>query len=397
MVKDKIDDLIDVIGEKYAEVENTFVIRNNQQLFKYLENPASWKKRQLSTRNAFKKELVRNAKEQIKELNEKSEKVFLLSYKEVDKDLIKVTENEIVAEDLPSDVKEQIKKIKEFNSKEVIKLANQTFKTYNKSVQIISRISSLDNLYETIKKQIPKGVENGIKVSYKNGSLYSWKSYMEMNIRTTLHQESVNHQISAGSRVNQVFYICNSFGDSAPDHADYQGKIYYNADSDISDEEQEYINQNGILSMQEVINNDPFLTSRPNCRHEFTAIPSEDVLSMSTEKILKDNNLQFGEYKGSNYELLQKQRYNERQIRKWKLQEENDKKIISQTGLKDSANFNKSHNKILYWQKKQRELINENKSVLKRQREREDAKVLIDDLGIKYKYKVVDDKLVKKK
>lgn len=397
MTKDKIDDLIDIIGEKYAEIENTFVIRNNQQLFKYLENPSAWKKRQLSTRLSYKKEIIANARKFLTDLNEKTEKVFLLTYKEIDKDLIKVTENEIVAENLPKSVINQIKKLKEFNSKEVLKLANQSFKTYSKQVQIISRVKSTDDLYDAIKKQVPKGVENGIKVAYKDGKNFSWKSYMEMNVRTTIHQEAVNIQIDAGTRIGQVFYICNSFGDCAPDHANYQGKIYYNADANIGEEEQKYIDQNGIMSMQDVVNNEPFLTSRPNCRHEFSAIPTEDVLKMSSEEILKENGLKFGEYKGSNYEALQKQRYNERQIRKWKLQEENAKKLISQTGVNDVANVNSAHKKVLDWQKRQRELISENADVLKRQRERENAKIIVNDLGVRYKYKLEDGELVKRK
>lgn len=396
MIKDKIDDLVDILGEAYAEIENTFLIRNNQQLLKYLDNPKEWKNKQLENRLKYKKLLVSSAKKQIDLINSKAEKVFLLSYKQIDDESVKITESEIVAENLPSDVKEQIKAIKEFNAKEILKLANQSLSVYQKQVQIINKVSTPETLYEAVKNQMPKGINNGIKVNYVDGKQFSWKAYMEMNLRTTVHQEMTNHQLKVGAKLNQVFYICNSFGDCAHDHADYQGKIYYNADSEIGEKEQEYIDQNNILSMQEVINNEPFLTSRPNCRHEFHAIPTSEVLNMSDDEILEKEDLKFGDYKSANYDKLMEQRKNERQIRKWKLREENAKKIAQSSGLKDVADVKYASQKVKEWQARQRDLISKNKDVLHRQYERENAKIIVNDLGVRYKYKVQDDKLVKR-
>lgn len=396
MIKERIDDLVDILGEEYSRIENTFVIRNNQQLMKYLDNPKSWKEKQLASRGSLKRELIRTARERVKVLNDKAEKVFLLTYKEIDKDTIEITENEIVAKDIPSDALEQIKKIKKFNAEQVIKLANQSLKTYTKTVRIIDSLSTPDDLYDTIKKQIPKGVQNGIKVAYKDGKEYSWKSYMEMNVRTTIHQEATQRQMSVGAKVGQIFYICDSFGDCAPDHADYQGKIYYNEQAPISEEAQKYIDDNNILSMQEVTNGEPFLTSRPNCRHNFHAIPTSQVLTESREEILEKEGFKHGDYKGSNYEALQRQRYNERQIRKWKLVEENAKRIKKETGIDNSAEISKAHRKVVGWQQRQRELVSENKDVLKRQYERENAKVIVNNLGVRYDYKVVNGELEKK-
>ena len=390
MNKERIDDLVDILGEEYARIENTFVIRNQEQLVKYLEDPKKWKAQQLASRTAYKKELIANAKEQLEHLNEKAEKVFLLSYKEVDKDAIEVSETEIVAEDLPTDVKKQISDIKKFNAKEVLRLANQSLKTYTKQVRLIDTLSTPDDLYEVVKRQLPKGIENGIKIAYKDGKQFSWKAYMEMNIRTTVHQEMNQHQTKVGAKVGQIFYICDSFGDCAPDHADYQGKIYYNADAEITDEAQAYIDANGIQSIQEVRDGEPYLGN-------FHAIPTSEVLSETADEILEKNDFKYGEYEKSNYEALQKQRYNERQIRKFKLREENARKIIKETGVKDFANVNKEHQKVLEWQRKQRELIKENEGVLERQYNRENAKIVVNDLGVRYDYKVQEGELVKKK
>ena len=396
MLKERIDDLVDILGEEYARIENTFVIRSNEQLAKYLDNPKAWKAKQLASRAGLKREFISAAKEQLRVLNEKAEKVFLLSYKEVDKDVIEITESEIVAKNIPSDVKEQIKRLKEFNANQVVKLANQSLSTYTKSVRIIDALSTPDNLYETIKRQMPKGIENGVKVVYEDGKQFTWKSYMEMNVRTTIHQEMTQHQMEVGARVGQIFYICDSFADCAPDHADYQGKIYYNADATIDEEAQKYIDENQIQSMQEVTNGHPFLTSRPNCRHNFHAIPTSSVLTQKADKILEDEGLKFGNYKGSNYEALQKQRYNERQIRKWKLKKENAEKIQRETGIKNVEGIKAAQHKVSEWQKRQRELIDKHDDVLKRQYDRENARVMVDHLGVKYDYRVKNGELEKK-
>lgn len=397
MVKERIDDLVDILGEEYARIENTFVIRSNEQLAKYLDNPKTWKAKQLASRLGLKKEFTAAAREQLKMLNEKAEKVFLLSYKEVDKDVIEITESEIVAKDIPSDVKDQIKKIQKFNAVQVLKLANQSLKTYTKTVRIVDSISTPETLYETVKRQMPKGIENGVKVVYEDGKQFTWKAYMEMNVRTTIHQEMTQRQMEVGARVGQIFYICDSFADCAPDHAAYQGKIYYNADATITEEAQKYIDENQIQSMQEVTNGEPYLTSRPNCRHNFHAIPTSEVLTeKKADTILENEGFKYGEYKGSNYEALQKQRYNERQIRKWKLKKENAERIQKETGIKNPTGIQAAKSKVSEWQKRQRELIADNKDVLQRQYDRENARIMVDHLGVKYDYRVKDGELQKK-
>ena len=395
MIKERIDDLVDILGEEFARIENTFVIRNQEQLVKYMENPKQWKKRQLASRASYKRELISIAKEQIKPLKEKVEKVFLLSYQAIDDKNIAITESEIEVGDIPKEIKQQIRSMQEFSAKGVIELADQSLKTYTRSVSIINETSSQEALYEAIKRQMPRGVENGIKVTYRNGAQFTWKAYMEMNVRTTVHQEATEMQMKAGAKVGQVFYIVDSFADCAPDHADFQGKMYYNEESEIPEKVMDFIKANGIQSMQQVTRNKPFLTSRPNCRHEFHAIPLSEAMGMSEQEILKKEGFYRGKYKASNYEDTQKQRYFERQIRKWKLRQENAEKIKAETG-QDMGDAAFAKKKVRQWQASQRQLISESKGLLKRRYDRENAKYLVDHLGVSYDYKSVDGKLVKK-
>lgn len=397
MNKERIDDLIDILSEEYSRLENTFVIKNNQQLNKYLDNPENWTQLQLKNRNAYRKLLIKDANAKLKNLNSKAEKVFLLSYKEVAKDQIEITEKEIVAKNIPSEVKEQIKQLKNFNTEQIANLANETLNTYSRQVQIIDSLKTPDNLYDVVKKQMSQGVQNGIKVRYNDGKTFSWKAYMEMNIRTTIHQEMSENQINVGAKVGQIFYICDSFADCAPDHADYQGKIYYNAQINIPPEIQSFIKQKNILSMQEVMKGEPYLTTRPNCRHNFHAIPLEEALGTSAKDILNKYKLSSGKYKNSNYEKRMQQRKNERTIRKFKLKKENYEMLAKTTNDKSYLQMAKKQNQyIRKWQSINKSLVENNKGLLKRDYDRENIRVITQDLGVRYDYKFKDGEPIKR-
>lgn len=398
MLKERIDDLVDILAEEYSKLENTFLIKNNQQLMKFLENPEKWRAEQMAHRNQYKRELAVEAKARIKILNEKFNKVLLLAYKEVDKDIISIQEKEIVINSFQKEIKAKMNEMNSFNVARVAELANAAFKTYERTVRLIGSTYKTDEIFEGIKKQMPKGIENGLKIVYKNGRQMNFKSYMEMNARTTLQQETTQRSIEAGAMAGQVFYCTDHFADCAKDHVDYQNRIYYNAQAHLTKEVEEYIRSHNILSMQEVSEGEPWLTTRPNCRHNFHAISTDDVLGgLSVSKIQDQEGFNFGKYEEKNYQDLQQQRYNERQIRKWKLRLENQQQIDKQTGVSNPKAIATAKSKVSEWQAKQRELIASNPEVLKRQYERESAKVIVEDLGVRYRYKVVDGNLVKKK
>lgn len=398
MNTERLDDLVDILAAEYAKAENTAAIRVQQELFKYLDKPEMWATMQYSSQANFSEDVKRIAAEALRTINAKTEKVILLSYREVAKDAIEVSEKEIIVKRLPESVKAYIDNAKRFNAESLARLANGAVKAKTEQVRILAATAKPDDLYEAIKKQMPKGIENGIKVAYSDGSVRSWRSYMEMSVRTSVSAESSKMQAEAGAAAGIVFYACDEFADCAPDHADYQGKIYYNADAPIGDAEQEYIDQNGIMSMQDVMNGEPYLTTRPNCRHNFHALDSKEVLGgKSPSKIVEDNGYKFGEYDEKNYRALQEQRRNERMIRKYKLRAEAASKINGETSTRMmSPQREAAEAKVREWQSRQRDLMKENKGVLQRDYARENAKLMAEDVGVKYDYKVVDGELKRK-
>lgn len=398
MNKERIDDLVDILAAEYDRAENTIAVRVQEELFKYLDKPEEWATMQYASLNSFRKDVKRIASEVLRKIDAKTEKAIILSYRETAKDAIEVTEREIIVKKLPESVRADLADAKRWNAEKVALLANVAVNNKNSTVRFISQTSRVDELYDAVKRQMPKGIENGVRVTYSDGSSRSWRSYMEMNIRTTLSQEATELQIEAGRDAGIVFYCCDEFADCAHDHADYQGKIYYNAESEMSDEIRAFIEEEGLLSMQEVVNGEPYLTSRPNCRHNFHALTVEEVMSgKSASKIVEDNGYKFGDYEEKNYRALQQQRLNERMIRKYKLRSETASKINGETSTRImSPQREAADRKVREWQKRQRDLIRENKGILERNYARENAKLMAEDVGVKYDYKVVDGELEKK-
>ena len=85
-------------------------------------------------------------------------------------------------------------------------------------------------LKEAIFKQTQEGIDKGIKIRTKRGNM-GYKEYMEMAVRTTIQNEIGEQQLKFNVDAKVVFYISNVFQDSADDHADYQGKYYYDEEA----------------------------------------------------------------------------------------------------------------------------------------------------------------------
>ena len=204
-------------------------------------------------------------------------------------------------------------------------------------------------------------------IIYKNGRKVEFKSYMEMRTRTAIHTEAT--QFQKDNKFVKFFYV-QEFGDCADDHRAYQGKYYYNENATFTEEERKFILNHRIKSIQEVSENKPYLTTRPNCRHWFYPITGEEA--MSGFKMSPKN----GKVDKAKYDALQNQRKLERQIRAYKTKK-NELEMINQ----DTKSIN---NKIKFKQKELRDLISNNQ-YLKRDYRRENPDIVKDDLGAKYR------------
>jgi hypothetical protein len=260
-------------------------------------------------------------------------------------------------------------------------LIKSALKEFIKGNANVKRLSKSADLKDAIYKQTQQGINKGLPVRV-NGRNYGYKEYMEMNVRTTIQQEIGEQQLKSGKAASVVFYIANFYGDSADDHAEYQGKIYYderyksfNLSADIKTQIAEFIRRERLKSVQWVRDKPVYLTTRPNCRHTLTPISIQQALGTNPKILLNALNLKQGSYKDKNYQLTQEQRYNERMIRKYKARAESNAKL-GYSNAQDNM-------LVRQWQARQRALIKANPQ-LERDYRRETRNVLLNDLGAKY-------------
>lgn len=257
-------------------------------------------------------------------------------------------------------------------------LQQDAIKTYQSTLRdVLLHVKAASDLKEQLAKHIESGLNLG--VVYKDGKNYQFDSYFEMKARTDIQQDIGKNMIAAGQENGVIFYITSFYGDCAPDHADYQGKIYVDekweslAPKDRLDEIRSYIESNKLMTVQEVSEKDPFLTTRPNCRHYFQYISIDEVLGAKTQEDVKDlrqeRGLNFGgKYQPDKYKALQQQRANERKIRAEKA---NVQSLELQKQLEpDNKNLqimiNNSKSNIRAYQANQRELENQYTNIERR-------------------------------
>lgn len=92
----------------------------------------------------------------------------------------------------------------------------------------------------------------------------------------------------------RIFYLASRHKDSASDHADYQGKVYIDEqwrsvvkDKELQREISEYIKQNNIHTLQWVMGAPVWFITRPNCRHYFKTVDTDEILATPKTKLLE--------------------------------------------------------------------------------------------------------------
>ena len=303
-------------------------------------------------------------------------------YRKTTQSIIKNAKNEVkqaLEEDKTVNLNgKQVTQISKEINKGLLNLGTDAMKAYQSTLKdIVLKVKSAGDLKEQLGKHIASGLNIG--VTYKDGKTYQFDTYFEMKARTDIQQEIGNNMISTGQENGIIFYITSFYGDCAPDHADYQGKIYVDekwesmAPKDRLEEIRNYINANKILTVQEVTQNPPFLTTRPNCRHYFQYIDIDSVLGAKTKDdvnaLRQERDLNFGgKYKPDKYKALQQQRQNERKIRAYKADlEKKQLNLALEPGnkqLQSEIEIDKSN--IRMFQKAQRELAKQYTNIERR-------------------------------
>lgn len=108
------------------------------------------------------------------------------------------------------------------------------------------------------------------------------------------------------------FFLCSSHPKPAKDHADWEGKVYYDEawedyvpdDDPNQDRIRAYIRNRRIKTVQWVVGEPVYLTTRRNCRHYLKPMPLEEVLHSSAKGLLKRHNMFMPEEKPVSRQIL---------------------------------------------------------------------------------------------
>ena len=93
------------------------------------------------------------------------------------------------------------------------------------------------------------------------------------------------------------FFLCSAHKDPAKDHADYQGKLYYDEDwesyvpAEDTDRIRAIIRNRKLATVQWVTGAPVYLTTRRNCRHYFINVPIDEVAHASARALVKKHGM----------------------------------------------------------------------------------------------------------
>lgn len=400
MLKDGLDEITQDLSNSFEEAQNTLQLKSQIQLLKYIKDD-NWMQKQLASKEKFKLNILTIARREVHTINQKYEKAFKDGLKNVNGG--KPSEESI----------KRLFEVKNQNARMMSLLANKMMNAHEQYIMRIglqqgqtvqvSPLEKADALYNQICEVTSRrDIQDEVKVAYgsgKNIKKFSFKSYMEMNARTTLNQEIGKQQMENAEAMGVVFWLCNNFDNARTTHQDVQGKVYfderwesYDYDDETKKKIQDAIDSREMVSRQSVENFEPFLGNCPNCRHEFIAVPISDVITMSDKELLKSNNMSVSQASEEKYQSTQQQRLYERKIRDYKMRIENDKllKESAPNGVapKDvESKLAHDMEMLKTYQGRVRDLVKE-KPYLERDYTRENPHILREDLGVASKEKL---------
>lgn len=134
-----------------------------------------------------------------------------------------------------------------------------------------------------------------------NGNARSFEAKEKEALMSRMISEAQKQADSMGEAKSmgaKVFYLCSWHGDCAEDHADWQGKLYYDRfwrrhvkNEYVRAKVESLIQERNMKSIQWVTNSPVWLITRPNCRHYFEAVSVEDAMEGSDAELLEERGM----------------------------------------------------------------------------------------------------------
>lgn len=252
------------------------------------------------------------------------------------------------------DLTEQVKAGTNALKGELTNLCQTTVQTANKRYMdlldkaYLSVSSGLLSPQQATDQAIKELAKDGLQmVDYKSGAHRQLDSAVRVAVRTATTKNACACQEQVMDDLDVNLVEVSSHMGARPSHAKWQGKIYWR--------KKKYGNYKNFEDATRYGHGDGL--GGWNCRHQFYPyIPGVSEKTYEPYRLTENK---------EQYELEQKQRYNERMIREWKRRQQ----IMESAGL--DSTYERS--KVREWQKKNKALIDAHSDILKRDYSREKA------------------------
>lgn len=359
--KTQADKLAEKRRYEYKKVIDRLNMASIGLLLTSIDDYKRWFSYQKSHLTAFEREVNQILNEEIKTLNKQ-----LLEAK----DSIKLASK-------------QLKEIRTESNKLLVSAGQQVIANHKATINEMKLKKSLSFDMDTFQRELAETVsaigkndENGKRVvEYANKKCYPLESYIEMKERTAMHKYVSENMLEEGHESGVIFYICSYYGDCAEDHIPMQEQgIFYDKDwkSMVPEKYREVVENwmsehKNYLSIQDAMGDKgKKFTTRPNCRHYFQAVSIETVLTNDIVEWQKEHNMRLkGKYDDDKAKALNMQRYNERQIRKWKFELAKKQEVMHSISKDNKIayayaqkNYRQAKQKVHDWQQVQVDLLN---------------------------------------
>lgn len=110
--------------------------------------------------------------------------------------------------------------------------------------------------------------------------------------------ETVQDELRAGRTLQGmygIFFLCSSHNMPAPDHKDFQGKVYIDRfwrktvgfNARLITAIEKYISDYSIRTVQDICDAPVYMITRPHCKHFFIPLATNEVLDYSPNEVRK--------------------------------------------------------------------------------------------------------------
>lgn len=199
-----------------------------------------------------------------------------------------------------------------------VKFYNQYQETVKKTVVNLKRIERKFGKKEDYEQSLVQRrgvIYNSIRAKIQNNDLIKDANQIMYSYEQRLKHDQMNELLDKAEEGKSPFFLCSSHPKPAKDHADWEGKLYYDEDYE------QYVPEEQLISIRAIIRNRKlrtvqwvagapvYLTTRRNCKHYFINVPTNEVLHSSAKSLLRKHGLYMEDEKSVPREVLYYREY----------------------------------------------------------------------------------------